>query len=247
MSAPRRIPTHRADGAAVCFGGARIAPRMVAATGTAVMAAGLGATGAGVAQADAGVWDEVAQCESSGNWSINTGNGYYGGLQFYQPTWKAFGGQEYATYAHQATKSEQIAIAQRVLERQGPGAWPVCGARAGLTRDNGGADADARPGDDTASRDSERAAAGDLVVDGKFGPKTTAALQGWIGVSADGSLSTSDIKVLQGKIGAVQDGKIGSETTRKLRAAMGLGDNGVWDFRSNYSTVKALQQYLNAH
>src|SRR5699024_5604158 len=74
----------------------------------------------------------------------------------------------------------------------------------------------------------------------------TRALQGWVGVSQDGSLSRSDIRALQGKVGAVQDGKIGSETTRKLRAAMGLGGNGVWDFRSNYSTVKALPQYLNA-
>src|SRR5699024_5468736 len=86
---------------------------------------------------------------------------------------------------------------------------------------------------------------GALVVDGKFGPATTRALQGWVGVSQDGSLSRSDIRALQGKVGAVQDGKIGSETTRKLRAAMGLGGNGVWDFRTNYSTVKALQQYLN--
>ncbi|MDN5900822.1 MAG: transglycosylase-like protein, partial [Brachybacterium sp.] len=63
----------------------------------------------------------------------------------------------------------------------------------------------------------------------------------------DGSLSRGDIKALQGKVGAAQDGKIGSETTRKLRAAIGHGNNGVWDFRTNYSTVKALQQYLNAH
>src|SRR5699024_7551221 len=87
---------------------------------------------------------------------------------------------------------------------------------------------------------------GELVVDGMFGPANKRALHGWVGVSQDGSLSTSDIKALQGKVGAVQDGKIGSETTRKLRAAIGHGDNGVWDFRSNYSTVKALQQYLNA-
>ena len=248
MSASSRVPTHRADGSAVYFRGARLAPRMVAATGGAVMAAGLGATGVGVAQADTGVWDEVARCESGGNWSINTGNGYYGGLQFYQPTWKAFGGQEFATYAHQATKGEQIAVAQRVLARQGPGAWPVCGARAGLTRANGGADANAQPGgrEDSSSRDDERTSTGALVVDGKFGPKTAAALQGWVGVAQDGSLSTGDIKALQGKVGAVQDGKIGAETTRKLRAAIGHGNNGVWDFRNNYSTVKALQQYLNA-
>src|SRR5699024_8794776 len=73
----------------------------------------------------------------------------------------------------------------------------------------------------------------------------TRALQGWVGTSQDGSLSSGDIKALQSKIGAVPDGKIGSETTRKLRAAMGLGGNRVWDFRTNYSTVKALQTFLN--
>ena len=247
MSAPSRVPTHRADGSAVYFRGARVAPKMAAATGGAVIAAGLGITGAGVAQADSSVWDQVAQCESTGNWSINNGNGYYGGLQFYQPTWKSFGGQDFATYAHQATKAEQIAVAQRVLHRQGPGAWPVCGKRAGLTRDNGGADANAQPGsrEDAASRDEDRSSTGALVVDGKFGPATTRALQGWVGTSQDGSLSSGDIKALQSTVGATPDGKIGAETTRKLRAAIGQSSNGVWDFRSNYSTVKALQIFLN--
>ncbi|ATG50318.1 transglycosylase [Brachybacterium vulturis] len=247
MSAPSRVPTHRADGSAIYFRGARVAPKMAAATGGAVIAAGLGITGAGVAQADTTVWDEVAQCESTGNWSINTGNGYYGGLQFYQPTWKSFGGQEFASYAHQATKAEQIAVAQRVLDRQGPGAWPVCGKRAGLTRTNGGADANAQPGEreSAPSRDHDRVSTGALAVDGKSGPATTRALQGWVGTSQDGSLSRSDITALQGKVGAAQDGKIGAETTRRLRAQMGLGSNGVWDFRSNYSTVKALQVFLN--
>src|SRR5699024_1735126 len=122
---------------------------------------------------------------------------------------------------------------------------PVCGKRAGLTKANGGAAADARPGSGSASRDEDRGSTGALAVDGKFGPATTRALQGWVGTSQDGSLSSGDIKALQSKIGAVPDGKIGSETTHKLRAAMGLGGNGVSDFRTNYSTVKALQTLLN--
>lgn len=69
----------------------------------------------------------MALCESSGNWSINTGNGYFGGLQFSQSTWVAYGGLAYAARADLATKSEQIAVAERVLAGQGPGAWPVCG------------------------------------------------------------------------------------------------------------------------
>ena len=78
-------------------------------------------------------WDDVAHCESGGDWHINTGNGYYGGLQHSQPTWDAFGGQEFAPRADLATREEQIAVAERVLDGQGPGAWPTCGPRAGLT------------------------------------------------------------------------------------------------------------------
>ncbi|WP_433200605.1 transglycosylase family protein [Nocardia sp. CA-107356] len=69
-------------------------------------------------------WDGVAQCESGGNWGINTGNGYYGGLQFSQSTWAANGG---AGSANSASKDEQIRVAENVLATQGPGAWPVCG------------------------------------------------------------------------------------------------------------------------
>ncbi|KAA5829472.1 transglycosylase family protein [Saccharopolyspora hirsuta] len=76
--------------------------------------------------ANAADWDTLAQCESSGNWSINTGNGYYGGLQFSQSTWAAFGGTQYASSAHQATREQQIAVAEKVLAAQGPNAWPGC-------------------------------------------------------------------------------------------------------------------------
>jgi nucleoid-associated protein YgaU len=92
------------------------------------------------ANAAGSVWDRVANCESGGNWHINTGNGYYGGLQFSHSTWKAYGGGKYANNASGASRAEQITIAQKTLKSQGPGAWPVCGRRAGLTRANGGAD-----------------------------------------------------------------------------------------------------------
>jgi hypothetical protein len=72
-------------------------------------------------------WTAVAQCESGGNWSINTGNGYYGGLQFSQSTWAAYGGTAYAPRADLATQGQQIAVAEKVLAGQGAGAWPVCG------------------------------------------------------------------------------------------------------------------------
>ncbi|MEU9133475.1 transglycosylase family protein [Kitasatospora sp. NPDC048540] len=83
--------------------------------------------------ASVSTWDKVAACESSGNWSINTGNGFYGGLQFTQSTWQEFGGGAYADRADHATKDQQIAIAEKVLAVQGPGAWPVCSKVAGLT------------------------------------------------------------------------------------------------------------------
>nr|WP_067820761.1 transglycosylase family protein [Nocardia inohanensis] len=77
------------------------------------------------ASAASGDWDAVAQCESSGNWGANTGNGFYGGLQFTQSTWNAYGG---AGNAANASREEQIRVAENVLAGQGRGAWPVCGA-----------------------------------------------------------------------------------------------------------------------
>ena len=79
-------------------------------------------------------WDRLAGCEAGGNWSINTGNGYYGGLQFSGGTWRAYGGGAYASTANHASRSEQIAIAEKVLDAQGWGAWPSCSRRLGLSR-----------------------------------------------------------------------------------------------------------------
>lgn len=78
----------------------------------------------GTASAASHNWDAVAQCESSGNWQINTGNGFYGGLQFTQSTWAEHGG---SGVPQNASREEQIRVAENVLANQGPGAWPVCG------------------------------------------------------------------------------------------------------------------------
>ncbi|MZD10568.1 LysM peptidoglycan-binding domain-containing protein [Streptomyces sp. SID5785] len=78
-------------------------------------------------------WDCLADCESSGRWNANTGNSYYGGLQFWQPTWKEFGGLKFAPRADLATRAEQITVAEEVVRRQGWGAWPVCAKRYGLS------------------------------------------------------------------------------------------------------------------
>ncbi|MFD8937043.1 transglycosylase family protein [Streptomyces sp. NPDC059578] len=106
---------------AVLAGAVLLAPLgLLAATGTA-------------GAADGGVWDRIARCESGGNWSINTGNGYYGGLQFAGSTWRAYGGTAYAPTADRATRAQQIAVATKVQRGQGWGAWPVCSARAGAS------------------------------------------------------------------------------------------------------------------
>ncbi|MFG2845342.1 transglycosylase family protein [Kitasatospora sp. NPDC048296] len=115
--------------------------RMAVVAGAAVAAlpvAGL-VTATSASAAPVSTWDAVAQCESGGNWAINTGNGFYGGLQFTSSTWAAYGGTAYAAQANQATKAQQISVAEKVLASQGPGAWPVCSVKAGLTK--GGAPA----------------------------------------------------------------------------------------------------------
>ena len=98
----------------------------IAFTGAVLGGSGLTLAGQASAASDA-EWDQVARCESGGNWAINTGNGYQGGLQFTPGTWIANGGGQYAPAAQLATKEQQIAVAERVLADQGRGAWPVCG------------------------------------------------------------------------------------------------------------------------
>lgn len=98
----------------------------IAFTGAVLGGGGIAMAGQAAAATDA-EWDQVARCESGGNWAINTGNGFYGGVQFAAGTWASHGGTEFAPSAQLATKDQQIAVAERVLATQGRGAWPVCG------------------------------------------------------------------------------------------------------------------------
>ena len=77
-------------------------------------------------------WNRIAQCESGGNWHINTGNGYYGGLQISRSTWHGYGGGRFAAIPSKASKRQQIKVAERIRRGQGWGAWPTCSARAGV-------------------------------------------------------------------------------------------------------------------
>ncbi|MFJ9775108.1 transglycosylase family protein [Kitasatospora sp. NPDC101157] len=132
--------------------------RMAVVAGAAVAAlpvAGL-VTATSASAAPSSTWDAVAQCESGGNWSISTGNGFHGGLQFTPSTWAAYGGTAYASQASQATRAQQIAVAEKVLASQGPGAWPVCSKKAGLSK--GGAPAAVDTSSDQGSAATQPAA-----------------------------------------------------------------------------------------
>ena len=197
-----------------------------------------------VAQAYASdtVWDRVAACESGGDWDIATGNGYYGGLQFSATTWRVFGGQWYAARADQATKNQQITVARRVLAVQGPGAWPTCGARAGLTVTGGLAvQVTPEPPTSTAVRPDVLSSLIPLVVDGAYGPRSKRATEVLTGGTVDGYLTRNDTKLLQVWVGSYPDGVIGPKTTRALQLRVGAYPDGIWGPK----TTRAFQQYLN--
>jgi LysM repeat protein len=137
------------------------ATRVIAIAGVtgAAVAAPLMAAG-NASAATASEWDAVAQCESGGNWSINTGNGYYGGLQFSASTWAAYGGTQYAPQANQAGKAQQIAVAEKVLAAQGKGAWPVCGTGlSSATYSGGSSSSSSNSSSNTSSRSTEEQSA----------------------------------------------------------------------------------------
>ncbi len=119
LPASGQVPTlmARAAQAAIPARSAAPAPAAAAPVSTAAPASSGGAN-----------WPAIAACESGGNWGANTGNGFYGGLQFSEQTWLGYGGGQYASSANLATAAQQIAVAERVLAGQGIGAWPVCGA-----------------------------------------------------------------------------------------------------------------------
>ncbi|MER6106203.1 transglycosylase family protein [Streptomyces sp. NPDC001832] len=146
----------------------RQAPAIVVAAGVTGSAIAIPLLGAASAQAaEATTWDQVAECESGGMWSADLGNGFYGGLQFSQKTWKAYGGESYAPRADLASRSQQIAVAEKVLDDQGPQAWPSCAVISGLAVDgtlpgvDPGVASSAEPTESTESADGTSAASSD--------------------------------------------------------------------------------------
>ncbi|MGW0781312.1 transglycosylase family protein [Streptomyces sp. NPDC002913] len=146
----------------------RQAPAIVVAAGVTGSAIAIPLLGAGGAQAaDATTWDRVAECESGGMWSADLGNGYYGGLQFSQETWSAYGGKDYAPRADLASRSQQIAVAEKVLDDKGPQAWPSCAVISGLALDgtlpgvDPGGEPSAEPSDTATGSETPSAEASD--------------------------------------------------------------------------------------
>lgn len=119
-------------------------------------------------------WDRIAECESSGRWNINTGNGYHGGLQFAPSTWRAYGGGQYAPRADLATRSEQIAVGERVARSQGLSAWPTCG-RLGANRTSSPQSGSTDRRNETAQATPNRQSSGSSGSAGSHSPKASEA------------------------------------------------------------------------
>jgi hypothetical protein len=129
---------------------------ITAAAAVGGLAAAALATAGTASAATSSAWDAVAQCESGGNWSINTGNGFYGGLQFTRSTWVGYGGGAFAPTADKASRAEQISVGEKVLAGQGAGAWPVCSHRATLYASSAQASTNLARAGSVASRSATR-------------------------------------------------------------------------------------------
>ncbi|WP_282703036.1 transglycosylase family protein [Streptomyces sp. CC219B] len=179
----------------------RQAPALIVAagvTGSAIAIPLLGATGASAAEG--ATWDRVAECESGGSWSENSGNGYYGGLQVTQEHWERYGGTTYAATADLASRSQQIAVAERILADRGLAAWPTCGPLSGLDKASGSADVDTgvagdKAGSSGSSGFSGSSDSGGLLdsIDGSSGDGSS------VGSSAGSSTDTSPSPETSGK------------------------------------------------
>ncbi|EYT79328.1 peptigoglycan-binding protein LysM, partial [Streptomyces sp. Tu 6176] len=150
----------------------RQAPALLVAagvTGSAIAIPLVAASGASAA--DGTTWDKVAQCETGGSWSADNGHGYYGGLMLTQDDWEAYGGLSYAASADQASRSQQIAVAEKILADKGPGAWHTCGLLAGLTKSSGTADVDTGVGGDSSASGADGSTSSDKDGKGDKGDK----------------------------------------------------------------------------
>ncbi|MGW0141446.1 transglycosylase family protein [Streptomyces calvus] len=217
----------------------RQAPALLVAAGVTGSAIAIPLLGAGSASAaDGATWDRVAECESGGSWSQNTGNGYYGGLQLTQDDWEAYGGLDYAPSADQASRGQQIAVAERILADQGVGAWRTCGLLAGLEQDSVSGDIDTGVVEDATPDASESPDSGDSSAsssptptsdpsadaertDGTDGTDATQSPQNATGESADPSATSDASKSESPEAEASPSTTPGSDESDKSESAEG--------------------------
>ncbi|MFJ8753568.1 transglycosylase family protein [Streptomyces sp. NPDC102441] len=186
----------------------RQAPAIVVAAGVTGSAIAIPLLSAGGAQAaDASTWDRVAECESGGMWSADLGNGHYGGLQLSEDTWSAYGGTAYAPRADLASRSQQIEVAEKILDDKGPQAWASCSVISGLALDEGLPGVD--PGGEPSAEPSESATPSETPSpEASDAADTAEGKDGSEDGSEDGSDGSddSDAKGEAGKDGAADEG-----------------------------------------
>jgi len=201
----------------------------VGIAGAATIAAGVAT--ASEAKAAGSIWDAVAQCETGQNWATNSVPGYSGGLGFANRYWAAFGGTEFSQLPYQATREQQIVVAQRILAVNGPSAWPVCGPRAGLTKANGGAATAAAP--TTTSRSTTRTAPSTTKAPATTKKATTPKATTNAAPKA-APKATTTAPAVSGKTVTIKLGDTLSEL------ALQLGVKGGWQalYQANTSIVK---------
>jgi LysM repeat protein len=169
------------------------------------------------------IWDAVAQCETGQNWATTSVPGYSGGLGFANQYWAAFGGTQFSALPYQATREEQIVVAQRILAVNGPNAWPVCGPRAGLTKANGGTTSAAPAAASSTSRSTTRSA-----------PKAATTTTKKASTTPKATKPANAAPAVSGKNVTVKAGDTLSEL------AQALGVKGGWQalYQANTSIVK---------
>lgn len=201
----------------------RQAPALLVAagvTGSAIAIPFLGATGASAASGT--TWDQVAECESGGSWSADTGNGRYGGLQMTQENWENYGGLDYATSPDQASRSQQIAVAEKILADQGVGVWSTCGLLHNLGGDSGAADVDTGVADDSSnSGDSSSSTESTKSAESPEAPDSSRS------TDSSNSSETSEIAESSPDVteGSIKDG-VDSNDSKSSGESVESGDSG---------------------
>ncbi|WP_338069067.1 transglycosylase family protein [Streptomyces populi] len=176
---------------------------------------------ASASAADGTTWDKVAQCESGGAWSSNGGNGYYGGLQLDQANWESHGGLEYAPTADQASRSQQIAVAEKVLADSGLAAWPTCGPLSGLAKSSGEVSVDTGVAGDSSNTGDESGSyvSSGLATSPSSSPSTGSSTSADSGDSSDATGDTAKPSA--------------SQSSGASDAKAGKGDKGDESAKSN--------------